>query len=62
MSELSQAGQGRAAARRLWEHGVASDVALEDPLNSEFAVAALEEFERLQQGTPGLMLEVLADH
>lgn len=55
----SDAEAGRQAARDLWRHGL-REAKVEDPLTPGFARAALAELEILQQGTPGVLLEVLA--
>ena len=50
---------GQLAARRLWGKGIwASQI--DDPLTPDFAKGALTELECLQQGTPGILREVLA--
>lgn len=49
---------GEEVARRLWKLGLdAGPVA--DPLTEDFAEGALQELERLQEGTPGVLRQVL---
>ncbi len=49
---------GRMAARRLWREGLTAGP-ISDPLTIEFAKGALDELERLQSGTPGILKDVL---
>ncbi|MYH56507.1 MAG: hypothetical protein F4145_00495 [Boseongicola sp. SB0675_bin_26] len=49
---------GRLAAHRLWREGLSAGP-VADPLTTEFAKGALDELERLQKGTPGILKEVL---
>jgi hypothetical protein len=54
-----QATRGREAAGRLWRHGL--EAAVEDPLDAEFAAAAVAEFGQLQRDrTPGIYRDALA--
>jgi hypothetical protein len=56
VNDLAEAG--RAAARRLWREGLKA--AVRDPLEPEFAVAAVTEFARLQsERTPGIYRDAL---
>jgi hypothetical protein len=49
---------GEEAARTLWKLGL--DVgAVADPLTRDFAEGALQELEQLQEGTPGVLRQVL---
>ena len=50
---------GRLAARRVWGEGLLSAGPVADPLTTEFAKGALDELERLQKGTPGILKAVL---
>jgi hypothetical protein len=59
MTASGDHGRGREAARALWIKGLGS-AEFEDPLTAGFADAALAELEQLQQGTPGVLREVLA--
>jgi hypothetical protein len=54
----SDAERGRDAAQALWRLGL-RDRRTDDLLTAEFASAALAELELLQQGTPGVLREVL---
>ena len=49
---------GKTAAGTIWDQGLDA-VIPDDPRNKEFADAALQEFERCQQGTPGIIRNVL---
>ncbi len=49
---------GRIAAQRLWREGLSAGP-VADPLTTEFAKDALDELERLQKGTPGILKDVL---
>jgi hypothetical protein len=55
---MTDAERGREAADTLWRLGL-SAATVDDPLTSEFARAGLAEIERLQQGTAGVLREVL---
>src|SRR5712691_5231405 len=57
-SVSSDEERGREAARTIWQLGLDATT-LDDPLTPAFARAALAELERLQQGTPGILEEVL---
>ncbi len=54
----SQADEAREAARTLWKGGIKAEIA-DDPRTPQFANAALSELERLQDGTPGILKDVL---
>jgi hypothetical protein len=54
----SDAERGREAAQTLWRLGLRAGE-IHDPLTPEFALAALDELEQLQHGTPGVLREVL---
>jgi hypothetical protein len=58
-TEMSDAERGREAAQSLWRLGL-GEAQVSDPLTKAFARAALAELERLQQGTAGVLREVLA--
>lgn len=58
MTDVSEAEPGREAARSLWRLGLGA-AEINDPLTREFARAALDEIELLQQGTAGVLREVL---
>lgn len=58
MVKTNDSERGRDAAQRLWQQGL-SDVVIDDPLNNEFAEAALKELEDLQRETPGVLRDVL---
>lgn len=49
---------GEEAARRLWTLGLDAG-SVTDPLTQDFAEGALQEFERLQEGTAGVLRQVL---
>ena len=58
MSDRPFAEDGCAAALAVWTQGLKAQVV--DPLNSEFATAAIAEFSRLQiEGTPGIYRDAL---
>lgn len=50
--------RGREAAQRLWKLGLEA-TQIDDPLTLDFARGALVELDRLQEGTPGVLREVL---
>ncbi len=50
--------RGREAAQRLWKLGLEA-TQIDDPLTPDFAQGALDELDLLQQGTPGILREVL---
>jgi hypothetical protein len=54
----SDAERGREAAQTLWRLGLRAGE-IRDPLTPAFALAALDELEQLQHGTPGVLREVL---
>lgn len=58
MAKTSNSERGRNAAQRLWQQGL-SNAVIDDPLNDEFAEAALKELEALQRDTPGALRDVL---
>ena len=56
--EIDQKELASNAARVLWETGISAEIP-PDPRTPEFADAALSEFERLRETTPGILKDVL---
>src|SRR5262245_37741694 len=50
---------GRAAAELAWQAVDDTPIEIEDPLQAEFAVAALDRLEQLQLEAPGVMRRIL---
>jgi hypothetical protein len=56
----SDAQRGKATAQLIWQEADRDGLVIEDPFTQEFADAALEEFERLQEQTPGIFRKIKA--